>query len=71
MKTTYAAKANAAYIYVTAKHGSITETAELSEDILVDYDKEGRPVGVEILNAKNILPKKVFQYLKDNQIQPI
>ncbi len=70
MKPANNAKVDAAYIHLSVSRGPITETAELSDDIFIDYDKEGRPVGVEILNARDILPKKVFRYLKDHRLEP-
>jgi uncharacterized protein YuzE len=37
-------------IYFRLTYQEIDTTEEISEDILVDYDKEGKLVGIEILN---------------------
>ncbi len=63
MKTTYDKEADAAYIYVRhpIKPGESKKTIELDKDIIIDLDKDGRLLGVEILNAKKILSKKALQ----------
>ena len=41
---------NAAYIRLSQE--KIIESAEVSPDIVFDYDAEGRIVGIEVLDAK-------------------
>jgi Protein of unknown function (DUF2283) len=36
--------------YVTLSAAKVARTEEVGEGILVDYDSEGRPVGVEVLS---------------------
>lgn len=38
-------------IYVDLAQREITNSEEVSEGIIVDYDRDGRVVGVEILDA--------------------
>ena len=45
---------NAAYIRLSS--AKVLESAEVSPDIVFDYDAEGRIVGIELLNAKSQLP---------------
>ena len=50
----YRAEDNAAYIRFSA--GEVLDSAEVSPDVVFDYDKDGRIVGIELLNAKEQLP---------------
>ena len=45
---------NAAYIRLS--QGKVLESAEVSPDVVFDYDSEGRIVGIELLNAQAQLP---------------
>ncbi|MCV0395785.1 MAG: DUF2283 domain-containing protein [Rhizobiaceae bacterium] len=45
---------NAAYIRLS--RAKVLESAEVSPDVVFDYDAEGRIVGIELLNAKAQLP---------------
>lgn len=66
MKKTYDLKSDSAYFYLNYGANSVVETTELSDSILVDLDSLGRPVGIEVLNATEILPKKTLRYLERN-----
>lgn len=46
---------NAAYIRLS--HGKVIESAEISPDVVFDYDAEGHIVGIELLDASAQLPK--------------
>jgi uncharacterized protein YuzE len=48
MDFNYDKVANALYFRLTSQE--IFTTEEISEDILLDYDKKGKLVGIEILN---------------------
>jgi len=53
MKISYDPKVDAAYIYL--KNGEAQQTRKITDEIMVDVDKNGKPVGIEILSAsKNI-----------------
>jgi len=45
---------NAAYIRFS--DGKVLESAEISPNVVFDYDADGRIVGIELLNAKSQLP---------------
>jgi uncharacterized protein YuzE len=54
MKTTYDKEANA--LYVRFSDGKIVETEELRPGLMVDFDKDGRIVAIEMLDARTQLP---------------
>jgi len=56
MKIKYDKEANV--IYVRFKEGKISESDEIKNGLIIDYDEEGNPVAIEILNAKHILRDK-------------
>lgn len=56
MKIKYDEEADA--IYLRFKEGEIAESDEIKEGLIIDYDSEGNPVAIEILNAKEILANK-------------
>jgi uncharacterized protein YuzE len=57
VRITYDAKADAVYIYL-AEQVSKPETREVDEDINLDFDGQGRLVGVEVLAASERLDLK-------------
>ena len=63
MKIEYDREADVAYIYLKypLKDGECKKTQELNESIIVDYDGDGKLLGVEILNASKLLTKKVIE----------
>lgn len=46
---------NAAYIRLS--QGKVMESAEVSPNVVFDYDAEGHIVGIELLDARGQLPK--------------
>ncbi|MBO6901098.1 MAG: DUF2283 domain-containing protein [Rhizobiaceae bacterium] len=50
----YDEAANAAYIRFSTEN--VLESEEVSEGIVLDYDSEGRIVGMEVLDARRNLP---------------
>ena len=54
MQTTYDRDANA--IYVKFSDAMVAGTEELRPGLIVDFDKEGRIIGIEMLNARMQLP---------------
>ena len=50
---TYDPQADA--VYITLGRGKIASTAEISDNIIADYDGEGRVIGIEILTATKVL----------------
>jgi uncharacterized protein YuzE len=49
----YDPEANAAYLRFGK--GSVAESAELTPGVVLDYDKDGRIVGMEVLGAREKL----------------
>lgn len=50
----YRPEDNAAYIRLSGS--KVLESAEVSPDVVFDYDADGRIVGIELLDAKSQLP---------------
>lgn len=49
MRIHYSHEADA--LYIRLKETDIANTDEITEDIIMDYDKDGNAVGIEILSA--------------------
>lgn len=53
MKIQYDPKADA--LYIELRDGDIEESDEIAKGFIVDYDLEGTPVAIEILDASRVL----------------
>lgn len=42
-------------MYIRLREGDYEESDELSDGIIVDFDKEGKPMAIEILDASHLL----------------
>ncbi len=62
MKLEYDKEIDAAYIYLEypIKDGESKKTVELKQNVVLDFDKKGKLLGVEILNASKMLNKSVL-----------
>ena len=62
MNFEYDKEADAAYIYLeaTIKEGEAKNTIEVNDNIILDFDAEGKLLGIEILNASKVLSKKTL-----------
>jgi uncharacterized protein YuzE len=49
---------NADALYIKLKEDKIDESDEIAKGIVVDYDIEQNPVGIEILNASKLFGGK-------------
>ena len=58
VKVEYDPVVDAAYIRIS--HEDIIETEEVSQGIMLDFDKDGRIVGLEVLDARAHLPKDLL-----------
>ena len=60
MKFEYDKQADAAYIYLddSIADGQAEKTIELNDNVIVDFDKDGKLLGIEILSASKLLNKK-------------
>lgn len=56
MEIKYDKSADAAYFKL--KKGKISSTKEFADKVLIDLDKKGNVLGVEILNASLKMPKQ-------------
>ena len=65
MRVTYDADADAAYLYILEDGDSPVATTvcgeEAAEGINLDFDAEGRLLGIEILDAEARLPANLLQ----------
>jgi len=68
MKITYDKEVDAAYIYLvdSIDKGKAVKTIQLNNNIILDFDKEGKLLGVEVLDASKLLNKEILL-----QSQPI
>lgn len=58
MKITYDKNADA--LNVVLRRGTVAKTVEISPEILLDLDKDGRPLYLEIIGASEKIGRKNF-----------
>ena len=64
MKITFDKEADAAYIYFKdISPGEVETTISLNENVNIDLDKDGKTLGIEILNASKNLPVNALNSL--------
>ena len=68
IRVTFDRKANAAYVYLVSQGpGQVAETCadvgppHVEGMINLDFDKSGRLIGVEVLNATRVLPDELLK----------
>lgn len=62
MKITYDKEADAVYIYFKEiSDEEVTTTISLNDSVNIDLDKEGKTLGIEILNATKNLPQSALK----------
>lgn len=69
MQINYDPEADA--IYINFREGDIEETREVSKNIYVDVDKDGSPLGLEILFAKHTLATEDITSVTINIARPL
>lgn len=62
MKIQYDKIADAIYIYI--KKGKISKTIKMKDRLIVDTDKDGKILGMEILGASAQIPKRQLKEIK-------
>jgi len=73
MQVTYDAEANAAYITIAEEVPAGAATQQLHSiatpggvgEIILDFDDDNRLIGLEVLNARLVLPENVIRTAKD------
>jgi len=62
MRLEYDKDVDAAYIYLVdkIKSGEAEKTIELNDSIILDFNKKGKLLGIEILNASKVMNKKTL-----------
>ena len=62
MRFEYDKDVDAAYIYLedSIADGEVDKTIGLNDNIILDFDKNGKLLGVEILSASKVLNKKLL-----------
>ncbi len=67
MRAEFDKEADAAYIYFKEiENGEVAETITLNESVNVDLDKNGKVLGIEILDASEHLPSSSFRSFAKN-----
>ncbi len=62
MRITLDKEADAAYIYFKEiSEGEVESTISLNESVNIDLDKEGKTIGIEILDANKNLPSSALK----------
>jgi len=62
MRLEYDKEADAGYIYLVdeIKDGEAVKTIELDSNIILDFNKDGKLLGIEVLDASNVLNKDIL-----------
>jgi len=67
MRTEFDKEANAAYVYFKdISEGEVAETISLNDSVNVDLDKNGKVLGIEILDASEHLPSSSLKTFTKN-----
>jgi uncharacterized protein YuzE len=53
IKTSYHPEADAMFIWLAPEGAKSAETKEVSPGVMLDYDAEGRLIGIEVLDVRN------------------
>ncbi len=67
MKISYDQEADAMYIYLD-EEAEVEKTKEIDHDVIIDYDKKGKIIGVELLLVKEKRPHLLKQIKVENLI---
>ncbi|MBI3412549.1 MAG: DUF2283 domain-containing protein [Candidatus Aenigmarchaeota archaeon] len=63
MRFRYDKEVDAGYIYIKypIRSGEAKKTVTLSDNIILDFDKKDKLIGVEILNASKMMDRQVLR----------
>jgi len=62
MRITYDAKADA--MYIEFKKGNFASNKKIDDETIIDLDKEGNILGIELLNVKERIPLSSLSELR-------
>ncbi len=65
MKITYDESVN--ILYIRLREGDYEESDEVTRGVIVDFDKQGKPMAIEILDASELLgqiDRVMFEYAR-------
>ena len=57
-------------LYIRLREGGYAESDEVTQGIIVDFDKQGKPMAIEILNASTLLgqiDRVMLEYTRTQQ----
>jgi uncharacterized protein YuzE len=60
MRVTFDRRANAAYIYLVDIGSGEAVRQEVAGPVILDFDRSGHLVGIEVLRATKFLPQEVL-----------
>ena len=66
MKFSYDKKIDA--LYIRFNKDRIVESDQLAENIIIDYDKSGRIIGLEVLDASKKFAKNIYTKFSKNRL---
>lgn len=66
MKISYDPDADA--MYITLREGEVDHTKEIDENTIIDFDKEGNVLGIEVLFVKERNPNLLREFQVQNLI---
>ena len=66
MRFEYDDDVDAAYIYVKDKiaKDEVKNTISLNDNIILDFDSKNKLIGIEVLNASEVMPKTALETKK-------
>lgn len=73
MKITFDKKADVVYIYTREEieEGEAVRTIEVNKDIILDFDKNGKLLGIEVLNASKNMSKSFLSDVNVKNLVPV
>lgn len=57
-------------LYIRLREGDYEESDEISEGVIVDFDKQGKPMAIEIVDASKIMSQVdriTFEYARTRE----
>jgi uncharacterized protein YuzE len=61
MRMTYDPAADAMYLYLTERAAKVARTEEVAAGLMLDFDRNGRVIGIEMLSVSHLPGAKPMQ----------